>query len=128
MTERHMHNTKHIVLTLMTLFCVMFCVQDVLADGIKDRMLARLPVINELKAQGLVGENNQGFLEFRSGQQPSADVINAENSDRQEVYTAIAARQNTTPAFVGQARAAQIAERESPGTWIQSADGAWKQK
>ncbi len=123
-----MRNMKHIVLTLMTLFCVMFCVQDALADGIKDRMLARLPIINELKAQGLVGENNQGFLEFRSGKKPSADVINAENSDRQEVYKAIAARQNASPALVGQTRAAQIAEKEAPGTWIQSPDGAWKKK
>jgi uncharacterized protein YdbL (DUF1318 family) len=123
-----MHTMKHTVLTIMAFICVMFCVQNALADGIKDRMLARLPVINALKAQGLIGENNQGYLEFRSGQQPNADVISAENADRQAVYQAIATRQNTTPAFVGQARAAQIAERESPGTWIQGADGAWKKK
>jgi len=123
-----MHTMKHTVLTIMAFICVMFCVQNALADGIKDRMLARLPVINALKAQGLVGENNQGYLEFRSGQKPNADVISAENADRQTVYQAIATRQNTTPAFVGQARAAQIAEKESPGTWVQSADGAWKKK
>ena len=123
-----MHTMKHTVLTIMAFFCLMFCVQNALADGIKDRMLARLPVINALKAQGLVGENNQGFLEFRSKQKPNADVISAENADRQAVYKAIATRQNTTPAFVGQARAAQIAEKESPGTWVQGADGAWKKK
>lgn len=128
MTERYMHTMKNTVLTVMTLFIVMLCVQGALADGIKDRMLARLPVINALKAQGLVGENNQGFLEFRSGQKPDADVVSAENADRQEVYKAIATRQNATPAFVGQTRAAQIAEKESPGTWIQSADGTWKKK
>lgn len=123
-----MRTLKYIVPTLLALVCVLFCVQAALADGIKERMLSRLPVINELKSQGLVGENNQGFLEFRTGQKPNADVIDAENRDRQEVYKAIAARQNTTPAFVGQTRAAQIAERESPGTWIQGADGAWKKK
>lgn len=123
-----MRTLKYIVPTLLALVSVLFCVQAALADGIKERMLSRLPVINELKSQGLVGENNQGFLEFRTGQKPNADVIDAENRDRQEVYKAIAARQNTTPAFVGQTRAAQIAERESPGTWIQGADGAWKKK
>jgi uncharacterized protein YdbL (DUF1318 family) len=123
-----MRTMKYIVPTLLALVSVMLCVQAVFADGIKERMLSRLPVINELKVQGLVGENNLGFLEFRSEQKPNADVIDAENRDRQEVYKAIAARQNATPAFVGQTRAAQIAERESPGTWIQGADGAWKRK
>lgn len=128
MMEPHMRKIKHFIPILLALSFVMFCVQAGFAQGIKDRMLSRLPVINELKAQGLVGENNQGFLEFRSGKKPSADVINAENSDRQEVYKAIAARQNATPALVGQTRAAQIAEKEAPGTWIQSPDGAWKKK
>lgn len=123
-----MRTIKYLVPTLLALSFVMFCVQAGFAQGIKDRMLSRLPVINELKAQGLLGENNQGFLEFRSENKPNADVINAENSDRQEVYTAIAARQNATPALVGQTRAAQIAEKEAPGTWIQSADGAWTKK
>ena len=123
-----MRTIKYIVPTLLTLVSIMLCVQAAFADGIKERMLSRLPVINELKAQGLVGENNQGFLEFRSGQKPSADVIEAENRDRQEVYKAIATRQNATPALVGQTRAAQIAEREAPGNWIQGVDGAWKKK
>jgi hypothetical protein len=107
---------------------MLFSVQAAFCDAIKDRMLARLPAINELKAQGLVGENNQGFLEFRTGQKAQADVVNAENQDRREVYKAIAMRQNTAPEYVGQARAAQIAGKESPGVWIQGADGTWKQK
>lgn len=97
-------------------------------DPIKDRMLARLPVINDLKNQGLVGENNQGFLEFRTASQPQADTVQTENQDRATVYKAIAARQNTTMEFVGQARAAQIADKEPSGVWIQSPDGAWRKK
>ncbi len=116
------------VVMLLTLLGTLFSAQDALCDAIKDRMLARLPVINELKAQGLVGENNQGFLEFRTGQKPNADVINAENQDRKEVYKAIGARQKTTPEFVGQARASQIAGKEAKGTWVQSPDGSWTQK
>lgn len=103
-------------------------VQSVWSDSIKDRMLSRLPVINELKAKGLVGENNKGFLEFRTGEQPKADVIQAENQDRGEVYKAIAKRQDTSAEFVGQTRAAQIAGNESPGVWIQSSDGSWAKK
>lgn len=119
---------KNALPALAALLVMLFSAQGAYCDAIKDRMLDRLPVINELKAQGLVGENNQGFLEFRTGQKPQADVVKAENADRLEVYKTIAARQNTAPEFVGQARAAQIAGKESPGVWIQGADGAWKQK
>lgn len=123
-----MRSTKTLLITFAALLAILFSVQGAFCDAIKDRMLARLPVINELKTQGLLGENNQGLLEFRTGQKPQADVIDAENQDRREVYKAIAGRQNTTPEFVGQARAAQIAAKESPGVWVQGADGAWTQK
>ena len=98
------------------------------ADPIKDRMLARLPVINDLKAQGILGENNQGFLEFRTDAKPQADTVQAENQDRATVYKAIAARQNTSVEFVGQARAAQIADNEPSGFWLQNPDGSWRKK
>lgn len=120
--------TKPFLLAFAVLLVMLFSAQGAFCDAIKDRMLARLPVINELKAKGLVGENNRGLLEFRTGQKPQADVIKAENSDRLEVYKAIAGRQNASPEFVGEARAAQIAAKESPGVWIQTPDGTWKQK
>ena len=91
-------------------------------------MLARLPVINELKSKGIVGENNHGLLEYRTGDKSNADVVQAENQDRSEVYRAIAERQNTTPEFVGQTRAAQIVANEPAGHWIQSSDGTWAKK
>ena len=34
------------------------------AAEIKQRMIDRLPVIKALKDKGIVGENNQGYLEF----------------------------------------------------------------
>ena len=99
-----MRTMKIFILTLLAALAVLFCVQ------------------------GLVGENNQGFLEFRGGKKPQADVIQAENKDRAAVYKAIAERQKTTPEFVGQARAAQIAEKEPSGFWVQEPDGKWKKK
>jgi hypothetical protein len=121
--------TRHtFFLILMAVLSIMLCARNVSADDIKERMKARLPVIAELKAQGLVGENNRGYLEFRTGQKSKADIVDAENKDRLEVYKAIAARQNATPEFVGQARAAQIAGKEPAGYWIQDSGGAWKKK
>ena len=123
-----MRTTKFLITTILAALAVLLLAQAGLADDIKDRMKARLPVLNELKTQGLIGENNKGFLEFRGAQKPNADVVQAENSDRASVYKAIAQRQKTTPEFVGQARAAQIAEKEPAGFWIQDPGGAWKKK
>ena len=49
------------------------------ADGIKDRMLARIPALNTLKTQGVVGENNKGYLEVVGGKSgvPVSVVANA---------------------------------------------------
>ena len=98
------------------------------ADDIKTRMKNRLPEIIELKAQGIVGENNQGYLEFVGGQKAKPDVVTAENEDRKIVYEAIAKQQGTTAELVGKRRALQIAQKAGPGEWIQDSGGKWMQK
>ena len=45
------------------------------AADIKQRMIARLPIIKSLKDQGLVGENNMGYLEFIGKKKEKADVV-----------------------------------------------------
>lgn len=99
-----------------------------LADGIKARMKNRLPVIIELKAQGIAGEDNKGYLQFVGGKKARADVVAAENEDRKTVYTAIAKQKGTTAELVGKRRALQIAKKTSPGEWLQDASGQWYQK
>lgn len=96
--------------------------------SIKDRMAARIPVINSLKAAGVVGENNQGLLEFRSGDKSKQDVVNAENSDRKKVYAAIAKKEGVKSALVGQRRAKMIAQKGQKGQWFQGANGKWYKK
>jgi uncharacterized protein YdbL (DUF1318 family) len=98
------------------------------ADDIKTRMKQRLPVIIELKAKGIVGENNAGYLEFIGAKREKADVVAAENKDRKTVYTAIAKQQGTTAELVGKRRALQIAQKADPGEWVQDASGKWIQK
>jgi len=95
---------------------------------IKQRMIDRLPVITALKAKGVVGENNSGYLEFLEGQREQAEVIEAENRDRRQVYEAIAKQQSTTVEVVGVHRAAQISEKAEPGDWLEDADGRWYRK
>ncbi|BBO91264.1 YdbL family protein [Desulfosarcina ovata] len=96
--------------------------------GIKDRMKERLPEIIKLKAAGVIGEDNQGYLAFVGGKQQQQALVDAENQDRKRVYDAIAKQQGTTADLVGQRRALQIAEKAKPGEWIQNAGGKWIQK
>ncbi len=98
------------------------------ADDIKARMKKRLPVIKKLKAQGIVGEDKAGYLQFVGANKSSADVVAAENKDRRTVYQAIAKQQGTTAELVGKRRALQIAKKTKPGEWVQDAGGNWTQK
>ncbi len=98
------------------------------AQDIKDRFKDRLPAINQLKAKGIVGENNQGFLEFVGDKREDADVVAAENADRRTVYASIAAKQGTTADLVGRRRAIQISKIAEPGEWLQNDAGKWYRK
>jgi uncharacterized protein YdbL (DUF1318 family) len=97
------------------------------AQGLKARMAARLPVIDGLKARGIVGENNQGYLEF-IGPPEKAEVVAAENADRREVYAAIAGQTGASVEAVGRQRAAQIAQKSLSGVRLQKPDGTWYTK
>ena len=122
---------KHIlvnILFIIAIFSILATVAWGGAQEIKDRMAERLPVIMALKEKGLVGENNQGLLEFVGTARENADVVEAENKDRQIVYRAIAKKTGTTPDIVGQRRARQISENAKSGEWYQDAAGRWEQK
>ena len=98
------------------------------SNAIKARMKARLPVINALKADGIIGENNRGYLEFIKNNTSKQDVVTSENQDRKKVYSAIAKQQGATADLVGKRRAKQIAQRAKPGQWIQDGTGNWYRK
>ena len=50
---------------------------------------ARFNDIKALKAQGIVGENNHGYVQALSGGADVKALVNAENKDRKAVYEAI---------------------------------------
>jgi uncharacterized protein YdbL (DUF1318 family) len=99
------------------------------AGDIKARMKERLPNIVQMKTDGLIGENNKGFLAFVPGAATkNENIVTAENKDRQMVYNAIAKQQGTSAALVGERRAIQIAQNASPGEWLQDESGKWYKK
>ena len=117
----------HRALLLVVAALVLLGALPASAQGLKERMAARLPVIDDLKARGIVGENNQGYLEF-VGPPEKAEVVAAENADRQAVYAAIARQTGASPEAVGRQRAAQIAQKSMPGVRLQKPDGTWYTK
>ncbi len=115
------------IVSLVTIGLIFFA-SIAWAQNIKERMRERRPVISDLKARGVAGENNKGFLEMLKGQTEKQDVVAAENKDRSKVYAAIAKQQGTTAELVGQRRALKIAEKAKPGEWLQNAEGKWYKK
>jgi len=98
------------------------------SQDVKTRMKERLPIIIALKARGVVGENNQGYLEMLKGQSENKEAVMAENQDRKAVYEEIAQKTGTSMQVVGQRRAIQIAEKAASGEWVQTPAGQWKKK
>ena len=124
------HSTFYAIIALFTL--VIFTAEGNCfagANDIKARMQQRLPTIVKLKADGLVGENNKGYLEFVPGAaKKDSNTVSAENNDRQAVYGAIAKQQGTSPQLVGERRASQIGQKASSGSWLQDPSGKWHRK
>ena len=112
----------------MSVFLLGALAVSAFGQDVKSRMLARLPAIDALKAEGVVGENNKGFLELKKQKPGSAELIRDENADRAAVYAAIARQQGTTADLVGQRRALQIRDIAKPGHWLQDESGRWYQK
>lgn len=119
------------ITALFILFCLCLpALQANNAETIKQNMIKRLPRIQELKKDGLIGENQLGYLEAVQSSLPAADkeVIEAENADRKAVYEAIARQQGTTAELVGKLRAKKIFEQAKSGEFLKQEDGTWKKK
>ncbi|MGJ3241670.1 MAG: YdbL family protein [Opitutales bacterium] len=99
-------------------------------DALKQRFIERLPVLDQLRAEGAVGENNQGLLTLRNATLSDQEkkVIEAENRDRRQLYAKLASRLDLSPEEVGRQRAVQIAKRARKGVWLQTPDGEWYRK
>jgi len=94
----------------------------------KPAMEARLGSINELKAQGIIGEDNKGFLAFVGSSKEGEDIVKEENADRAYIYAAIAKKQGAAVDLVSSRRALRLADRAKAGEYVQDAKGVWVKK
>ncbi len=122
-----MNSKKILIVNILVLLGILVCVGTSTA-GIKERMKNRLPALVALKTQGIVGENNQGYLAFVTGQKSQEALVADENKDRKAIYTHIAKQQNTSLDLVEKRRASTLAERVRPGEFFQNSHGAWIKK
>ena len=118
------------LISLFAVFCVL--IAPAFAENVTDirrRLEQRLPQIDALKAQEVVGETNRGLLDVRKpGDSGAAGVVAAENHDREAVYAYIAKETGSNADAVARARAKQISANSRPGVWVQDEAGKWIKK
>jgi uncharacterized protein YdbL (DUF1318 family) len=99
----------------------------------KDRRL-RSGEIQQLKNDRVIGEDRDGYLDFRN---PPADpkylayakgIVNDENADRSYLYLGNAQTQSKPLESIENEYAQLWRSRAFPGEWIQKDDGTWTQK
>ncbi len=89
----------------------------------------RFDELKSLKAQGAIGENNQGYVEALKTEGQS--VVDAENRDRRFIYTTIVSQNGLPADALGTVEAvfAQVQrDKAASGDKIQDVSGSWTTK
>lgn len=86
-------------------------------------------VVDAAKAQGVVGEQGDGFVGIVSGGDAAVRAAVAEmNASRAKIYAETAAKTGVTPEAAGQATAVTLFSRLQPGDWYKPVGGSWTKK
>jgi uncharacterized protein len=89
---------------------------------------ARFGELKALKAQGVLGENNRGYVTALSGGTAVEEIAASENTDRKAVYQAIIEQNSLgagAMATVEKVFAGVQRERASAGDKVQDEQGEW---
>ena len=86
--------------------------------------------VDRAKAQGVVGEQADGFLGFVSGGGDVAlhGAVAEINAGRAQAYREAAARSGVSADAAGQATARQLESRIPAGQFFRTSAGAWEQR
>ena len=90
----------------------------------------RFDQLAEFKAKGVIGENNQGYVEFLSGDDAAKILVDAENSNRRIIYQTIAEQNGLKDAIATIEKVFAQVQRDKAqsGERIQTEDGQWVSK
>ena len=86
--------------------------------------------LEDLKGQGLVGEDNRGYVQAFGNDPAVIAVVDAENQDRRIIYQTIAQQNHLTGALqtIEQVFAQEQRDRARSGVKVQEPDGSWTTK
>lgn len=90
----------------------------------------RYKTLEQLKIDGVLGENSQGYVKVLKSDVGVEDVAAVENADRKVIYKTIAEQNNLSHAIetIEKVFAQVQREKAASGVMIQQEDGAWKIK
>ncbi len=82
------------------------------------------------RAQGLIGERYDGYALVHDAHASEAvrALVEKINGERRQVYASQATSTGAPVAEVGKVYGLQILQKAPAGTWLQGADGRWRQK
>jgi uncharacterized protein YdbL (DUF1318 family) len=119
-----MNRSVKLVLAAMAALSIGAASAPVLAQS-----AAAKAAVDAAKAQGLVGEQGDGYLGIVRGGDAALSAAVAEiNAGRAAVYRETAAKTGTTAAAAGQATAIQLLARLPAGQYYKPLEGAWTKK
>ena len=90
----------------------------------------RFDQLKSFKGQGVLGENNRGYIEVLTNNPEAKALAESENKDRKFIYKTIEEQNNLTDALETIEKVFGQVQRDkaSPGDKIQQEDGQWVQK
>jgi len=96
-----------------------------------DSRRARFDQLKEFKRQGVIGENNKGYVELLVENTEAKNLVEAENKDRRFIYTTIVQQNNLSADALSTVESvfAQVQrDKASTGDKMQGTDGVWRIK
>ena len=110
---------------IATFFAAMFAAATLMTAWAAD------PVIEQAKAQGIIGELSTGYLGIVDASKATPDLkrrVDEVNAGRLQGYTEIAQKTGQTVQIVGQLAAEKQFERAEPGELVKPDGEAWTKK
>lgn len=84
--------------------------------------------LDEAKAQGLVGEQLDGYLGLVVQNNEARKVVEDVNAKRKQVYLKLAQKNGVSAEVVAKLAAEKAAEKTASGHYIQNMQGEWVKK
>ncbi|MGH2821407.1 MAG: YdbL family protein [Actinomycetota bacterium] len=100
-------------------------------EELRQRFEQRYAKLQEFKEAGSVGETHEGFVEaVKPGVagEDHTELVDAENTDRRELYKLLAEKEKTTPDKVAERNAERNFRKAKPGEFLKGKDGQWRKK